>query len=52
MLVVDTRELCLVPWLELDADDRREVKADEPIGFEQLENSVVEDRLEALGYKE
>lgn len=45
-----TRQLCRVPWLELDYETRREVRSEEPIGFERLDEDVVNDRLQALGY--
>lgn len=45
-----TPELCRVPWLETDYETRREVESEEPIGFQGLDDSVVNDRLQALGY--
>lgn len=45
-----TRELRVVPWFVIDSDNRREIFAEEPIGFERLSDSIVNDRLQALGY--
>ena len=39
--------LYLVPWLEFDADERREIVSDPP---EHTQAQDVEERLEALGY--
>jgi hypothetical protein len=42
-----------VPWLEIEAETRREITESEPIESEKtLDENEVEDRLEALGYKE
>lgn len=40
-----------VPWLEIPADERREVKSDPPITFNRGESEVVEEKLRSLGYK-
>jgi hypothetical protein len=45
-----TPELCVVPWFEMDAESRRDVRAEEPIGREEMEQDVVNERLQALGY--
>lgn len=45
-----TQQLCRVPWLEIDHETRRAIKSEEPIGFERLDEDVVNDRLQALGY--
>lgn len=45
-----TSELRTVPWLETHSDSRRDVIAEEPIGFERLDDNIVHDRLQALGY--
>lgn len=45
---IHTPELCVVPWLEVESDDRREVRSESPLGFETHEN--VTERLHALGY--
>lgn len=47
----DTATLRQVPWLIVDSDQRREITQEAPIAIEQLDQSLVEDRLEALGYK-
>jgi hypothetical protein len=44
------RELCIVPWLETSADNRRDITSETPIGFERLDDAVVNERLHALGY--
>lgn len=46
-----TEQLCVVPWHELPCESRREVSSDPPLGREQADESVVGQRLEALGYK-
>lgn len=46
-----TEETCTVPWLELPANERREIVAEEPIGSEKVAAETVDERLEALGYK-
>lgn len=45
------KESCLVPWLELPYDSRRDIVAEKPIGFERLDENLVEQRLEALEYR-
>lgn len=45
-----TSELCVVPWFEMDAESRRDVRAEDPIGREEMEQDVVNERLQALGY--
>lgn len=42
--------LLKVPWVEIDGD-RRKVSSDSPIESQNMEESVVNDRLDALGYK-
>jgi hypothetical protein len=39
-----------VPWHELPVEGRREVESHSPEGSESVEEEVVEERLEALGY--
>lgn len=39
-----------VPWFEIEGKNRREIVAEEPIGFERLEDEVVHQRLRELGY--
>jgi hypothetical protein len=43
-------ELRVVPWLETEGSDRRRIVAEDPIGFESLDQERVDDRLRALGY--
>lgn len=45
------RELYVVPWLEVDSNDRRTITADEPKEIDRGSDEEVEDRLRALGYK-
>jgi hypothetical protein len=44
-------ELVTVPWLTVPGE-RREITVDDPVGHDQLEDTVVSDRLTALGYKQ
>lgn len=44
-------ELCKVPWLVVEGDGRRDVRADPPITGSELDEETVKDRLEALGYR-
>lgn len=44
-------ELRLVPWLTVERDGRRTVTAEEPLSSEPVDEAVVEQQLEALGYK-
>lgn len=44
-------ELRIVPWLEINGDGRREVYSEEPVGVEEAKDRVVEEHLEALGYR-
>lgn len=43
-------ELRVVPWLRVEGERRREVTAEDPIGFERIDQQRVNDRLQALGY--
>lgn len=45
-----TRELRIVPWFEIDTQNRREVYPEEPVGHEETDEELVEERLRALGY--
>jgi len=45
------RALVDVPWHELPVDERRRTKADPPVETEDVAEDVVDDRLEALGYR-
>lgn len=43
-------ELRIVPWLEVESESRREIQSEEPIGVEDVDDEVVSEQLEALGY--
>jgi exonuclease VII small subunit len=46
------KSLVKVPWLVQSSDERRHVTSESPVvGREEIEKDMVEDRLEALGYK-
>lgn len=49
-----TEELVKVPWLVVDGEGRREIEAEQPQQSDQqdIESSVVAERLEHLGYTE
>jgi hypothetical protein len=48
-----TEELVTVPWLVHNSGQRRSIKPSEPVrDTTDIEDSVVEDRLEQLGYKQ
>jgi len=44
-------ELYVVPWLEIDSNERRTVVSDDPTGIDRGRDEEVEDRLRALGYR-
>jgi len=46
----ETPECRFVPWLELPCEERKEIVAEDPIGFRNTEDEVVQDRLADLGY--
>lgn len=46
-----TAELCLVPWLIIDSDSRRNIVSDEPVNNRQPDIQDLERKLHALGYK-
>lgn len=46
-----TRRLRTVPWLSIEAEERREITADIPEDSTELSGDTVSQRLEALGYK-
>lgn len=46
-----TKNLREVPWLEIGSNNRRNVISEDPIGFEHVDQNVINDRLQALGYK-
>jgi hypothetical protein len=47
-----TDELRKVPWLVIESDERREVCSEEPIEREDVDDEVIKERLEQLGYAE
>lgn len=48
---VSTRELRVVPWLEIESESHREIVSEPPTEDSDLSDDVVEERLEMLGYK-
>jgi hypothetical protein len=48
---IRNKTLYQVPWLELPANERREISSDKPLTFDRAESEIVEDRLRSLGYK-
>lgn len=46
-----TTECRLIPWLEMSYEGRRRVVSDDPIGFEPIDDDIMDRRLAALGYK-
>ena len=48
---VNCRRLRFVPWLEVDGKERRTIVSEEPVSRTEIDDEVVDDRLEALGYK-
>jgi hypothetical protein len=44
-------ELFRVPWLVRESDTRRKIQSDPPTERDQIEDEVVNNRLQALGYK-
>ncbi|MDL0145393.1 hypothetical protein, partial [Halobacterium salinarum] len=47
-----TEQLCIVPWHEPPYDNRRVIKSEAPLDRDEVHDAVVNDRLEALGYKD
>ncbi|WP_380677907.1 hypothetical protein [Salinigranum sp. GCM10025319] len=47
---VSKLELLKVPWLVVEADNRRDIQKDEPIGFERIDSEIAKKRLKELGY--
>lgn len=46
------KELCMIPWLEIDSDDRPTIIAEEPIHSDSsIDKETVESRLRSLGYR-
>lgn len=48
---IRNKTLYQVPWLEIPFEERRRIKADEPIGSESGAPDTVKERLHSLGYK-
>lgn len=48
---LDVPELRTVPWLVVEGKDRRSVVAEPPVSEASPDERVIEDRLEALGYR-
>jgi len=44
-------ELRLVPWLEIDANERRTITPGDPVGKDTVDKQMHDEQLEALGYK-
>lgn len=44
-------ELRIVPWLEINNGNRRDIYSQKPVGVEEADDEVVEEQLKALGYK-
>jgi hypothetical protein len=45
-------QLRVVPWLVVEADTRREITSEPPVETDRVDESVVEERLHALGYRD
>lgn len=45
-----TRELCIVPWFEIESGPRRRIRSDEPVVNGFVNEDVVNQRLRDLGY--
>lgn len=48
---VYTEALVKVPWFIIETEHRREINSDHPIEQQTKSDEVIEDRLQALGYK-
>lgn len=48
---IRTTELCVVPRVDLEADDRKEIVSERPLPRKNYDEELVESRLEALGYR-
>lgn len=44
-------ELRLVPWLEIDQNERRRIKSEAPISKDDIDSETINKHLEYLGYK-
>ncbi|WP_128905693.1 alkaline phosphatase family protein [Halorubrum amylolyticum] len=47
-----TPDLQIVPWLEVEDDNRRTIKTSSPVDNDKLSEGTVSQRLSALGYRE
>jgi len=45
------RKLRIIPWLEIESQNRRDVIAEEPIKQQNIDTTIIDQRLQALGYK-
>jgi hypothetical protein len=48
---VYTKEALFVPWLEVENGSRREIIEEDPIGFDRIDDEIINEQLKALGYK-
>lgn len=48
---VNCRTLRIVPWFEIESQNRRKAIAEPPVEQDDIDNDMVDDRLTALGYK-
>jgi len=44
-------ELVKVPWFVVESGGRRQIQSDSPVAAESSSDEIIEDRLQALGYK-
>jgi hypothetical protein len=44
-------KLRIVQWLEIESQNRRDVIAEEPIKQQNIDTTIIDQRLQALGYK-
>jgi hypothetical protein len=47
----DCPELREVPWFVVEADERRQIEPDDPIGYDELDAQAREEHMRALGYR-
>lgn len=48
---IRTRNLCVVPWLEILSEKRKQIEADPPVKSVRLSEAEINEQLQALGYK-
>lgn len=46
-----TDELCIVPWVEIKSERRKEIRSDPPLERNQYDQDTINKRLNALGYR-